>query len=160
MFSLDIPIVNRNSVKLIFAMTLQKPDRESSLVTDISLLDFQGCLPFEVEATFSTSRAAPGEGNPPCFYNCFIIAFQNCSWNLTHQQAHFVSSAWSTAVFMSNNVVKTRSARKTLLMEYATVPNFHTTPVWTSLDATCHQGASFIYQRKRKIVERCQNIRI
>jgi len=58
---LDIPIVNRNSVKLILAMTLEKPDRESTLVTDISELDFEGCLPFEVDATFSASRAAPGE---------------------------------------------------------------------------------------------------
>jgi hypothetical protein len=67
MFSLDIPIVNRNSVKLILAMTLEKPDRESTLVTDISELDFEGCLPFEVDATFSASRAAPGEGDLAAF---------------------------------------------------------------------------------------------
>ena len=67
MFSLDIPIANRNSVKLILAMTVEKPDRESKLVTDISELDFEGCLPFEVDATFSTSRAAPGEGDLAAF---------------------------------------------------------------------------------------------
>ena len=63
MFRLDIPIPNRNSVKLIATMTLEKSALESSLVTDISEIDFEGCLPFGVDASFDSKTAAPGDGS-------------------------------------------------------------------------------------------------